>query len=217
MNTAKTGPSYKINYYRVMNTLAKSKLLTYLLTNVMAFSKIRLYLDFQNLFIMIGKTRVFILMLLFSGATCTAQLVTNQVMLPCVGVSTAGVLTYSQSIGETAVEIFSTSGYVLTQGFQQPLYKISDPTVPDGTGVEVYPNPATNYIYVKLFGEKARKMNIEVISFNGTIASKMNLDFTNKYFIIQEIEFSKLTIGIYLVRITSDDGVINRIFKIEKM
>jgi hypothetical protein len=166
---------------------------------------------------MIGKTRVFILTLLLSGSVCAAQQVTNQVMLPCVGLSTAGVLTYSQSIGETAVEIFSTAGYVLTQGFQQPLYKIADPTVPAGTGVEIYPNPATDFIYVKLFGDKARKISIEVITFNGTITSKTNLDFTTKYYIIQEIEFSKLKVGFYLVRVISDDGVINRIFKIEKM
>jgi hypothetical protein len=166
---------------------------------------------------MIGKTRVFILILLFSGSVGTAQQVTNQVMLPCVGLSTAGVLTYSQSVGETAVELFSTSGYVLTQGFQQPLFKLTDPTVPSGTGVEVYPNPASDYIYVKLFGEKARKMSIEVIAFNGTITSKVNLDFTSKYYIIQDIEFSKLKVGFYLVRVSSDDGVINRIFKVEKM
>jgi hypothetical protein len=166
---------------------------------------------------MIVKIRVFILMLLFSGAVSSAQLLTNQVMLPCVGLSTAGVLSYSQSVGETAVEIFSSSGYVLTQGFQQPLFKISDPVIPVGTGVELYPNPATDYIYVKLFGEKARNMSIEIISFTGTIVSKLDLDFTTKYYIIQEIEISKLKIGFYLVRVTSDDGVINRIFKVEKM
>ena len=166
---------------------------------------------------MIGKTKVFIIVLLFSWASCDAQQLTNQVLLPCAGLSVAGVLNYSQTIGETAVELFSSSGFILTQGFQQPAFKIVDATVPDGTGVEVYPNPATDFINVKLFGDKARKVKIEVIDFNGKIATTLNMDFTSKYFIVQEIEFSKLKIGFYFVRVGSDDGIINRIFKIEKM
>lgn len=166
---------------------------------------------------MIGKTKVFVLMLLISGTTCWAQQLTNQVLLPCAGLATAGVLEYSQSIGETAVELFAGSGFILTQGFQQPLYKIPDLVVPDGTGVEVYPNPATEFINVKLFGDKARKIKIEVIAFDGTIRSTMSLDFLTSYYIVQQVEFANLTMGLYLVRISSDDGIINRIFKIEKM
>jgi hypothetical protein len=166
---------------------------------------------------MIGKTKVFIIVVLFSGTSCLAQQLTNQVLLPCAGLATAGVLNYSQSIGETAVEMFSSSGFVLTQGFQQPRFKIVDAAVPDGTGVEVYPNPAIDFINVKLFGDKARKLKIELISFNGSITSTIDLDFLSKYYIIQQIEISDLKIGFYFVRVSSDDRVINRIFKIEKM
>jgi hypothetical protein len=156
-------------------------------------------------------------MLLFSGTSCFAQQLTNQVLLPCAGLANAGVLEYSQSIGETAVELFSGSGFILTQGFQQPLYKIPDSVLPDGTGVEVYPNPATDFVSVKLYGDKARKMTIEVIAFNGSVTSTMNLEFLTNYYIVQQIEFSKLKIGFYFVRVSSNDGIINRIFKIEKM
>lgn len=175
-------------------------------------------MDFQNLYKMIGKTRVFILMLLFSGTYCAAQQLTNQVLLPSAGLSTAGVLNYSQSIGETAVELITNSGFILTQGFQQPVIKVGmAETAHEGTGVEVYPNPATDFINVKLFGDKARKMKIEVIALNGTITSTLNLDFITRYYIVQQIEFAKLKIGFYIVRVSSDDGIINRIFKIEKM
>jgi hypothetical protein len=156
-------------------------------------------------------------MLLFSGTSCLAQQLTNQVLLPCAGLTTAGVLNYSHSLGETAVELFTGSGYILTQGFQQPGFKIVDAAAPDGTGVEVYPNPATDFVNVKLFGDKARKLKIEVISFNGSITSTMSLDFLSKYYIIQQLEFSDLKIGFYFIRVSSDDHVINRIFKIEKM
>ena len=57
------------------------------------------------------------------------------------------------------------SGFVLTQGFQQPGIKVISAETPhEGTGVDVYPNPATDFINVKLFGDKARKFKIEVIN-----------------------------------------------------
>ncbi len=172
---------------------------------------------FQNLYKMIGKTRVFMLLLLFSGTYCAAQQLTNQVLLPSAGLATEGVLNYSQSIGETAVELITNSGFILTQGFQQPGIKIEAETAHEGTGVEVYPNPATDFINVKLFGDKARKMKIEVIAFNGKITSTTSLDFITKYYIIRQIEFAELKNGFYIVRVSSSDGLINRIFKIEKM
>lgn len=195
----------------------KSKLLTYLSTNNIGFFKNTFIFELPESIRMIAKTKVFIVILLFSGTACLAQQLTNQVLLPCAGLATAGVLNYSQSVGETAVELLSSSGFILTQGFQQPGFKVPEGVVPVGTGVEVYPNPAIDIVNVKLFGDKARKLKIDVISFNGSITSTMNLDFFSKYYIIQQIEFSNLKIGFYFVRVRSDDGVINRIFKIEKM
>jgi hypothetical protein len=166
---------------------------------------------------MIGKTKVFILILFLGWIDCEAQQLTNQVLLPCAGITTAGVLNYSQSVGETAVELFSSSGYMLSQGFQQPAFRLPVGIKPEGTGVEVYPNPATDFINVKLFGEQPRKFKIEIIAFNGNVVSNLNLDFSSKYFVIQRMPLTEITIGIYLVRVSSSDGLINRIFKIEKM
>ena len=61
-------------------------------------------------------------------------------------------------MGETAVEIIGSSDFILTQGFQQPGMKISSEIKPEGNGVEVYPNPATDYINIKFFGDDARKL-----------------------------------------------------------
>ena len=86
----------------------------------MAFFKNTFIFDLPELNLMIGKTRVFILLLLFSVANCLGQQLSNQVLVPAAGTATAGVISYSQSVGETAVELMSSSDYVLTQGFQQP-------------------------------------------------------------------------------------------------
>ena len=58
---------------------------------------------------------------------------------------------------------------------------------------------------------------IEVINITGTIVSPGTLNFTDSYYYIQQIEFDEFSMGLYFVRIVSDDGLINRTFKIEKM
>jgi hypothetical protein len=139
------------------------------------------------------------------------------VLVPAAGLATTGVINYSQTIGETAVEIIGNAGFELTQGFQQPGIKISTNIIPEGTGVDVFPNPATDFINVKLYGDVARKFRIEIINITGMVVNSTTIDFNDKYYYIQQIEVTSLKFGFYFVRVTSDDGTINRIFKIEKM
>ena len=166
---------------------------------------------------MIKLTKVLILLLLFSWASVGAQTLSQQVLVPAAGEAKVGVLNYSQTIGETAVELIRGAGFIFTQGFQQPGIKLVAEPPHEGTGVDVYPNPATDFINVKLFGDEARKFRIELINITGRIVSSMNLDFTTGYFYIQQIDVTGLTLGFYFVRITSDDFVVKRVFKIEKM
>jgi hypothetical protein len=166
---------------------------------------------------MIGKAKVFILLLLFPAIFCHGQELSTYVVVPAAGVATAGVISYSQSVGEPVVEIVTSTDIVLTQGFQQPGVKEVLGSPPDGTGVNVYPNPATDYINVKLFGDKARQFKIEVINLTGVIMNSITLDFTSKYYYIQQIDVMRLKFGIYFVKVVSNDRVIDRVFKIEKM
>jgi Secretion system C-terminal sorting domain len=166
---------------------------------------------------MIKGTKVFILLIILSGTTCFSQQLSHQVLVPAAGLATAGVLNYSQTVGETAVELVYTADFILTQGFQQPGIKYTDEIPPAGDGVNVYPNPATDFINIKLYGEVARNFKIEIINLTGVIVNSMTIDFTDKYYFIQQIEVSDLKFGFYFVRVMSDDGTINRIFKIEKM
>ena len=138
-------------------------------------------------------------------------------MVPAAGTATSNNLHYSQTIGETAIEIIGCSDFEFTQGFQQPGIKISPEQVPAGTGVEVYPNPVTDFINVKLFGDVARKFRIDIINITGNIVSSEVINFITRYFYTQQIEVGKLKRGIYFVRVVSDDRLISRIFKIEKL
>src|ERR1035437_2365203 len=192
------------------------KLLTYLSTKVITFSKIHLYLIFQNKYNMIKGTKVLILLLLSSWANGFSQQLSQQVLVPAAGLATNGLINYSQTVGETAVETIS-AGFILTQGFQQPRIKVSSDITPEGTGVDVYPNPATDFINIKLYGDVARNFRIEIINISGTIVSSTKMDFITKYYYVQQIDVSRLSLGFYFVRVSSDDTIIKRIFKIEKM
>jgi len=137
-------------------------------------------LIFLNKYKMNNGVKVLILLLLFSWSNVFSQQLSHQVLVPAAGIATAGVISYSQTIGETAVEIMSNAGYDLTQGFQQPSIKISSDVIPEGTGVDVYPNPATDLINIKLFGDVARKFRVDLINVTGTIVNSTKLSFSYK-------------------------------------
>ncbi|MCU0362102.1 MAG: T9SS type A sorting domain-containing protein, partial [Bacteroidales bacterium] len=130
-------------------------------------------------------------------------------MVPAAGLIVKGTYNYQQTVGETAIEIFARSPYVITQGFQQPGVKIDN--IPNqGNGVEVYPNPARDYIDIELFGTGPRTFRIEIISFAGMIVKNGTIEFTSSFNYIQRLEISHFMRGFYFVRVISSDGVINR-------
>ena len=95
---------------------------------------------------MVKKTKVLIFLLLVSREIIFSQQLSHQVLVPLAGNLTSGAYNYSQTVGETAVEIMTSTDYVFTQGFQQPGIKVAKETTPVGNGVRVYPNPVTDYI-----------------------------------------------------------------------
>jgi len=167
---------------------------------------------------MIRKTLIIILMI-FPGFTpdLFSQHLSHQVLLPAAGVKLVPGINYSQTIGETAVTIFSSSGYVLTQGFQQPRITFVPVIQPPGNGVDVFPNPATYNLVVRLFGDVSRDFRIEIMTITGTIILSDEISFSGTYYHEEVFPVEYLKNGLYFVRITSMDKVINRTFKIEKL
>jgi hypothetical protein len=167
---------------------------------------------------MIRETKVFILLLFFSVTNCFGQQLPNQVLVSAGGTATAGIISYSQSIGEPVVELLTGPDVILTQGFQQPHFKgPSDIPNPSGNGVNVYPNPATDVFYIQVFGDQPRKFNIELINLTGMILNSWKLEFSSAFNYKMPVDATRMRVGIYLVRVVSTDGIINRVFKIEKL
>jgi hypothetical protein len=166
---------------------------------------------------MFKGTKVIFIIYLFSSAGLYAQTLSQWVMVPAAGITVKDGKNYQQTIGETAVELFDLSDYKLTQGYQQPRFEEPNGNGNMGTGVEVYPNPAVEYIELKLFGESARKFRIDLINFAGSVLKTQKLEFKSKYYYVERWDAGEFKPGFYIIRVISEDGVISRSFKIEKV
>ena len=164
-----------------------------------------------------GIYRIFVLGLLFFPAVVSSQMLSHQVLVPMAGIASGGNLYYSHTVGETAVEIVGCSEYLFTQGFQQPGIRFTHETPPPGTGVNVYPNPVSDFLTIELFGQSARAFRVDIINVMGTIVLSERKIFYDRFWYREPHNIENLIKGFYVVRIMSDDRMINRIFKIEKL
>ncbi|MGD0583441.1 MAG: T9SS type A sorting domain-containing protein [Bacteroidales bacterium] len=165
-----------------------------------------------------GKRGILLAILLtFVVGKAFSQEISHEVMVPAAGIITAGTIDFSQTIGETAVDIFPGQDYVLTQGFQQPRMVLTSGTKPEGTGVNAYPNPVSDILTIELFGETARSFIISIVNIYGSAVLTTELNFTGPYWYKLEQPVDNLPPGLYLVNIVSRDKVVRRTIKIEKM
>lgn len=166
---------------------------------------------------MFKRIKVLIILLLVPGGIAISQQLSNQVLVPAAGIAVTGAVNYSQTIGETAIEIIGCTDYTFTQGFQQPGMKLSKENQPSGNGIKVYPNPVTDFISVEFFGDVSRTFRIELINISGTIVRTDKMVFAEPFWRVQQFPVEQLSKGLFFVRVRSDDGVISRTFKIDKM
>jgi hypothetical protein len=157
------------------------------------------------------------LLLLGAGFNLLSQSLSHQVIVPLAGLQSSGKVHYSQTVGEAAVAVIGCTEYIFTQGFQQPGVVIKKETPPPGNGVKVYPNPVTDFVTIELFGSESRTFLIDFFNISGTIIRTEKFEFTDQYWLCQPFAVENFSKGLFLIRILSTDGLINRTFKIEKL
>lgn len=146
----------------------------------------------------------------------------HQVLVPAAGLAAAGGVSYQQTVGETAVEVTVPAIYVLTQGFQQPRFipKLALPPR-EGNGVDFFPNPitgVTNHILnIRLYGVLGRHYDVIIVNMLGSVLYRTSLELSPDHDYIHQVSIQHYANGIYIVKVTSSDEVIDRSFKIEKL
>jgi hypothetical protein len=158
-----------------------------------------------------------IFILIVSWTNVMSQELSNQVLVPLASVVYDWKGSYSQTVGEPVIEIVRCFDYALTQGFQQPSIQSKKYVIIDGTGILVYPNPVTDYMIIELYGERAKTILIEIINFTGRIVYSHKEVFNNGFYYKDNHNVGDLMRGLYLIRFTTNDGMLNRIYKIEKL
>jgi hypothetical protein len=135
---------------------------------------------------------------------------------------TAGGISYQQTVGETAVEVTAPAIYVLTQGFQQPRF-IPPVELPvrEGNGVDFFPNPVTetvgHILNIRLYGVLGRHYDIMITNLLGSVLYRTSLELSPDHDYIHQVNIHNYSNGIYIIRVISADGVIDRSFKLEKL
>ncbi|MBK9390286.1 MAG: T9SS type A sorting domain-containing protein [Bacteroidetes bacterium] len=157
------------------------------------------------------------MLLLGAGFNLLSQSLSHQVIVPVAGLQSSGKIHYSQTVGEAAVSVIGCTEYVFTQGFQQPGFIIKKETPPPGNGVKVYPNPVTDFVTIELFGSGSRTFLIDFFNISGTIIRTEKIEFNDQYWLCRPFPVEHFSKGLFLIRILSTDGLINRTFKIEKL
>jgi hypothetical protein len=137
--------------------------------------------------------------------------------VPVAGLQTSGKVHYSQTAGEAAVEVIGCTEYVFTQGFQQPGVALNKETPPPGNGVKVYPNPVFDFVTIEIYGSQSRTFLIDFFNFSGSVIRTEKFELKDQHWFCQPFSVEKYSKGLFLIRIMSTDGLINRTFKIEKL
>jgi hypothetical protein len=116
----------------------------------------------------------------------------------------------SFTIGECIIGTHSSTGSMLTQGFQQPKLVIIgiSPVHQNTMDIIVFPNPAGEYVILKT--DHFQGLSYTLCDLNGKIISRGGIFSTET-----EIDFNILEPSTYLLRVDRNETLI-RTFKIQK-
>jgi len=136
---------------------------------------------------------------------------------PSVIASSGGTLIQNEynlcfSLGELAIETFIEGDVILTEGFHQDNYQISQISeIPSGYQIDIYPNPTKDILRVdcnKLGGQGS----LSIKNIKGSEVYFLSTFLTQE---TQSIDLTKLTQGVYFLEIllNSKDKIVYQIQK----
>ena len=163
------------------------------------------------------KKYYILLLACFLGFYVSGQSISSYVVASAGESVEAGGLNVSWTLGELAIETLEDNGntLILTQGFQQGYFEITSIGEPLSNNfmLKVYPNPASEFVWVALESEEIKDAIIELYDLEGKLVynGKLNVvEGPNK------IELNNLSSSQYILRITDATGNVLQTFKLIK-
>lgn len=127
-----------------------------------------------------------------------------------------GDVDVSWTLGEIAIEtIGDGSTVVLTQGFQQGYFEITSIGEPLSSEfqINVYPNPASEFIWVDLSSNELESALVEIYDMEGKLVYNNKWEFVDGP---NKILLNDLNASQYILRVTNNSGKVIQTFKLIK-
>lgn len=161
-----------------------------------------------------NKTKLtLILILSIFSITVFSQNISPEIISPAGEIYEGADVQINWTLGEIAINTIQSSELIITQGFHQPNYIITNISEPNMniSDVKVYPNPSTDFILIDIDLKDEKKVEIQLIDMNGHMLWTKNIKGKT---IREKIEVSTLPSGIYITNLFIEKEVQN--FKILK-
>lgn len=143
------------------------------------------------------------------------QSISSSVIASGGGSYEAGGINLSWTIGELAVETYTTSNLILTQGFQQGYYEITsvnDPLV-KSIDLDIYPNPAIDFITIKIKNTDVKSVRLELYSIDGVLVVNELWENTGAPY---KFQVNRFNANQYILKVIDLDNKNTSSFKIIK-
>jgi hypothetical protein len=162
------------------------------------------------------KISAMILCALVFGPLARGQTITPDVLGTAGTQGIVGTTTVEWTVGETAIETISGSGNTITQGFHQPKYTVvalDEPLIAE-IGIRVYPNPASDQVYMDISRGEESTLKVQLIDLTGRI-----LDARSTLLMQDKLTFdlSQVAVGQYFLRVIREDGSMFKAYKVDKV
>ena len=111
----------------------------------------------------------------------------------------------SWTLGEAVIETLVSDNFTLTQGFQQSKLTVTaiDVTQIPGIKLSVYPNPASNFLFVEILSDRPGDLQLRLFDLNGKLLLLKKVTES-----IHTVQMQHYTPAIYILVITSDGKTI---------
>jgi hypothetical protein len=164
------------------------------------------------------KTKLFAIIFLIAAFSVKglAQSLTPTVVASGGKFHSAGGYTLSSTIGELAVTTLKSATLTLTQGFQQP-YDIGTSIKETGLdwSITAYPNPVSEYLNIRFDLEQPIDLNVEILDISGRKHMIRELHYVTPGEVVT-FDMTRFIRGVYMVRISTPDQRVQKVYKIQK-
>ncbi|MGC9332356.1 MAG: T9SS type A sorting domain-containing protein [Bacteroidales bacterium] len=152
------------------------------------------------------KTLIIVLYVVLAGSIAMAQTMRNDVVASGGGHASAGNIVMEYTVGEPLIETLDGTHLTITGGFHQPLLvvaSISEHVV--FPGIDVFPNPAYDKLYIDIPAEKNTTFDGLLYDANGKLLMNKSL-FPGK----NTISMKNIAPGMYILHLQNNNtGEIN--------